>query len=131
MSCKTVAPQCDARVGPDQSAHLAPATTTVDQDAAVPKGLRERRLDTGVRIGWLCAVRAGCSRGVLGSAIEDHLHTDLVESAMSMSVAIRDQPAERVNLHADRGCPYTSTQLARFARKHNLACRAAAPGSSG
>jgi putative transposase len=68
---------------------------------------------------------------VLGSAIEDHLHTDLVESAMSMAVAILERLADRVNLHADRGCPYTSKQLARFARKHNLAGRVGASGSSG
>jgi transposase InsO family protein len=58
---------------------------------------------------------------VIGWAIDDHMHTDLVESAVAMAVAMRGQLAEQVVLHADRGCQSTSAQLARFARGHNLA----------
>jgi putative transposase len=116
---------------------FAPATTVVDLDAAVPKDLVRRRFDTGVldRVwtsditylstgeGWLylCAVRDGCSRRVVGWAIDDYLHTDLVQAALQMAVAMRGELAEQVILHADRGCQYTSAQLARFAREHNLA----------
>ena len=73
---------------------FAPATTVVDLDAAVPKDLVRRRFDTGVlnRVwtsditylrtgeGWLylCAVRDGCSRRVIGWAIDEYLRTDLV-----------------------------------------------------
>ena len=73
--------------------------------------------------GWLylCAVRDGCSRRVIGWAIDQHLRTDLVESALSMAVAMRGELAQEVILHADRGCQYTSAQLARFADRHNLA----------
>ncbi|WP_086009213.1 IS3 family transposase [Mycobacterium xenopi] len=115
---------------------FAPATTVVDLDAAVPKDLVKRRFDTGVlnRVwtsditylgtgeGWLylCAVRDGCSRKVIGWAIDDYLHTDLVQAAVEMAVAMRGELAEQVVLHADRGCQYTSAQLARFAREHNL-----------
>jgi transposase InsO family protein len=72
--------------------------------------------------GWLylCAVRDGCSRRAIGWAIDEHLHTDLVESAVAMAVAMRGELAEQVIFHADRGCQYTSAQIARFARKHNL-----------
>jgi hypothetical protein len=42
-----------------------------------------------------------CSRRVIGWAIDDHLCTDLVESAVSMAVAMRGALAERVILHAD------------------------------
>ena len=38
-----------------------------------------------------------------------------------MAVAMRGELAEQVVLHADRGCQYTSAQLAQFAREHNLA----------
>ncbi|EID14344.1 integrase catalytic subunit [Mycobacterium xenopi RIVM700367] len=116
---------------------FAPATTVVDLDAAVPKDLVKRRFDTGIlnRVwtsditylstgeGWLylCAVRDGCSRRVIGWAIDDYLHTDLVQAAVEMAVAMRGELAEQVVLHADRGCQYTSAQLARFAREHNLA----------
>ncbi len=115
---------------------FAPDTTVVDLDAALPKDLVGRRFDTGrldrvwtsdityLRTGqswlYLCAVRDGHSRRVVGWAIDDHLHTDLVESALTMVVAMRGALAEQVIFHADRGCQYTSGQLARFARKHNL-----------
>jgi len=115
---------------------FAPATTVVDLDAVVPKDLVGRHFDTGVlnRVwtsditylgtgeGWLylCAVRDGCSRRVIGWAVDEHLHTDLVQAALTMAVAMRGELAEQVILHADRGCQYTSAQLARFARAHNL-----------
>ena len=116
---------------------FAPATTVVDLDAPVPKDLVGRRFDTGeldrvwtsdityLRTGegwlYLCAVRDGCSRRVIGWALEDHMRADLVESAVAMAVAMRGELAREVILHADRGCQYTSAQLARFARQHNVA----------
>ena len=41
-------------------------------------------------------------------------------SALAMAVAMRGELAGEVILHADRGCQYTSAQLARYARDHNL-----------
>jgi transposase InsO family protein len=72
--------------------------------------------------GWLylCAVRDSCSRRVIGWAIDEHRHADLVTAALAIAVAIRGQLAEQVILHADRGGQYTSTQLARFAHEHNV-----------
>lgn len=115
---------------------FAPATTVVDLDAPVPKDLVRRRFDTGAlnRVwtsditylrtgqGWLylCAVRDGCSRRVIGWSIDENMHTDLVIAALAMAVAMRGEIAEQVILHADRGCQYTSAQLARFAREHNV-----------
>jgi putative transposase len=99
---------------------FAPATTVVDLNAAVPEDLVRRRFDTGVlnRVwtsditylgtgqGWLflCAVRDGCSRRVIGWAIDEYLHTDLVQSALQMAVTMRGELANQVILHADRGC---------------------------
>ena len=115
---------------------FAPATTVVDLDAAVPKDLVKRRFDTGVlnRVwtsditylrtgqGWLylCAVRDGCSRRVIGGAVDEHMHTDLVQAALAMAAPMRGELADQVILHADRGCQYTSAQLAWFAREHTL-----------
>ena len=138
VSRKTVAAslrrQGLAGISPRQ---FAPATTVVGLDAAVPKDLVGRRFDTGAlnRVwtsdltylgtgeGWLylCAVRDGCSRRVIGWALDEYLHTDLVQTAVQMAVTMRGQLAEQVILHADRGCQYTSAQLARFSREHNLA----------
>jgi putative transposase len=96
---------------------FAPATTVVDLDAPVPKDRVRRRFDTGelnrvwtsditylrTAEGWLylCAVRDGCSRRVIGWAIDDHMRTDLVESAVAMAIAMRGELAEAVILHAD------------------------------
>lgn len=115
---------------------FAPATTVVDLNNTIPKDLVNRCFDAGrldvvwtsdityLRTGegwlYLCAVRDGHSRRVIGWAIDEHLHTDLVEAAVAMAVTMRGALAEQVVLHADRGCQYTSAQLARFARKHDL-----------
>ncbi|KAA8957927.1 MAG: DDE-type integrase/transposase/recombinase [Mycobacterium sp.] len=72
----------------------------IDLDAAVPKDLVARRFDAGIlnRVwtsditylgtaeGWLylCAVRDGCSRRVIGWSIDEHLHTDLVQAGCSV-----------------------------------------------
>ena len=60
------------------------------------------------------------ARSVVGWAIDDHRHTGLVESALTTAVAIRGALGEQAIFHAERHCQYTSAQLARFARKHNL-----------
>ena len=54
------------------------------------------------------------SRRVVGWATADHLRTDLVEDALRQAVT-RRRPAAGVIFHADRGCQYTSTQLATAA----------------
>lgn len=123
---------------------FAPATTMADLNAALPKALVNRRFDAGepnrvwtsdityLRTGegwlYLCAVRDGHSRRLVGWAIEEHLRADLVESALAMAVAMRGGLAEQVIFHADRGCQYTRRQLARFADKHNLARSVARTG---
>ncbi len=75
---------------------FVPVTTQAGPDPYPVPDLVRRRFDQGQlnRVwssditylstgeGWLylCAVRDGCSRRVVGWAVEDHLHTDLVES---------------------------------------------------
>lgn len=116
---------------------FTPVTTVVDLDAHRPKDLVDRRFDRGqlnevwtsdiayltTGEGWLylCAVRDGCSRRVLGWAVEDHMRTDLVESALSMALTMRGRLPGQIIFHADRGTQYTSGQLARFARRHDVA----------
>lgn len=72
--------------------------------------------------GWLylAAVRDGCSRRVIGYAFAATLHTDVVETALRRAVALRDPctgPTAKVIFHADRGCQYTSDQLAEVANE--------------
>ena len=49
-------------------------------------------------MGSACAVRDGCSRRVIGWAVDEHMHTNLVESAVAMAVAMRGELAEAVIL---------------------------------
>jgi transposase InsO family protein len=105
-----------------------PTTTVVDLAAASIPDLVERRFDQGLlnRVwtsditylptgqGWLylCAVRDGCSRRVLGWSIQDHLRADLVDQALTMAVVLRGTLPDQVIFHADRGTQYTSHQIA-------------------
>lgn len=108
-----------------------PVTTLPDAATHSIPDLVERRFDRGVLNavwtsditylatdqGWLylCAVRDGCSRRVLGYAFADSLHTDLVETALRRAVTFRDGDTTGTIFHADRGCQYTSAQLAEAA----------------
>lgn len=113
-----------------------PLTTIADANPHTIPDLVERRFDRGelnavwtsditylaTGQGWLylCAVRDGCSRRVLGYAFSESLHTDVVESALRRAVTFREAttgPTTGVRFHADRGCQYTSLQLAQAAEE--------------
>lgn len=100
-----------------------PVTTIVDPNPHAIPDLVRRDFDRGelnvvwtsditylaTNEGWLylCGVRDGCSRRVLGYAFADNLHTDLVETALRRAVTFRDPatgPTAKVIFHADRGC---------------------------
>ena len=113
-----------------------PVTTIADQNPHTIPDLVERRFDRGALNvvwtsditylatgeGWLylAAVRDGCSRRVIGYGFAESLHTDVVEAALRRAVTFRD-PATgttaKVIFHADRGCQYTSEQLADVAEE--------------
>jgi len=50
---------------------------------------------------YLCAVRDGCSRRVIGWAMADHMRTELVTDAFTMAIAFRSDRPARVIFHAD------------------------------
>jgi transposase InsO family protein len=66
--------------------------------------------------GWLylATVIDIASRRVVGSALADHLRTELVADALANAVAARD-PDPGVIFHSDRGCQYTSAAYAALA----------------
>jgi transposase InsO family protein len=123
---------------------FTPPTTMPGPDPHHLPDLVERRFDRGrlnavwtsditylgTDEGWLylCTVRDGCSRRVLGWSIEDHLRTDLVEAALRMAATLRGQLPERVIFHADKGCQYTSAQLAQVATELGLSQSVGATG---
>jgi len=110
---------------------FTPVTTLPGPDPAPAPDLVKRRFDRGrlnavwisdityldTDEGWLylCAVRDGCSRRVLGWAIEDHMRTDLVEAALRQAVTLRGELPDDVVFHADRGTQFTSAQIANAA----------------
>lgn len=116
-----------------------PVTTIADQRPHTIPDLVGRRFDRGALNvvwtsditylatgqGWLylCAVRDGCSRRVIGYAFSDSLHTDVVETALRRAVTFRDPatgPTAGVIFHADRGAQYTSAQLDTVATEVNV-----------
>ena len=107
-----------------RSATDNPEVLDDDERAEARQGLDiGRHLSGQADEGWLylCAVRDGCSRRVLGWAVEDHMRTNLVESALSMAITVRSVLPDQVIFHADRGTQYTSGRLARFADRHGIA----------
>jgi transposase InsO family protein len=72
--------------------------------------------------GWLflATVIDIASRRVVGFAMADHLRTALVADALGNAVAARD-PAPGVIFHSDRGCQYTSRELADLAGDWDVA----------
>jgi transposase InsO family protein len=109
-----------------------PTTTHGDDPFPVPDRV-ERQFDSGARDvawfsditylrtgeGWayLCVVRDGHTRRVLGRTVADSMHTDLVEDALRQAVALRGALPRKVIFHADRGTQYTSSQLAKAAEE--------------
>jgi putative transposase len=59
------------------------------------------------------------SRKVVGWAIADHMRTELVTAALDMAIANRRSPAG-VIFHSDRGAQYTSSDFAKYCKKHNI-----------
>lgn len=105
---------------PDQAPHNIPDLVRRDFDqGAVNKVWTSDITYLGTGEGWLylCAVRDGHSRRVLGYAFSESLHTDVVETALRRAVIFRDGDTSGVIFHADRGCQYTSMQLALAAEK--------------
>lgn len=72
--------------------------------------------------GWvyLCEIRDGHSRRVIGSAMGSRQDTDLVIEALTNARATRGSLPEQVILHADRGAQFTSHQLDEAARKFGV-----------
>ncbi|MBC3186848.1 IS3 family transposase, partial [Corynebacterium sp. zg-331] len=63
--------------------------------------------------GWLylCVIRDGHSRRVIGWAMDRVQDTHLVERALRMAYTLRGEVPEGLVFHADRGTQFTSDQL--------------------
>lgn len=111
-------------------------TTIVDPAASFPPDLVGRRFDQGrIDVVWssditylscgkgdmyLCAIRDEHSRRALGWAIDDHMRTELVTTAVDRAVFTRGGHARGVILQSDRGTQYTSYDMAAACSRHGL-----------
>src|SRR5699024_11355108 len=73
--------------------------------------------------GWLylCAIRDGHSRRVLGWAMDSVQDSRLVERALRMAYTLRGDVPNGLGFHADRGTQFTSEQLRRGCQELSIA----------
>jgi putative transposase len=110
-------------------------TTVADPTASFPPDLVRRRFDQGrLDVVWLtdityltcgegdmylCAIRDGHSRRVLGHVVADHIGADMVCEAIDAAVACRGGVAGTV-LHSDRGGEFTAALTVQACARHDL-----------
>jgi putative transposase len=111
-------------------------TTVVDPTASFPPDLVDRRFDRGrLNAVWLtdityltcgesemflCAIRDGHSRKVLGYSIAEHISAEMVTDAIDRAVASRGGHCHGTILHSDRGGEYTAHLTAKACFRHGL-----------
>ncbi|MFC9841720.1 IS3 family transposase [Rhodococcus sp. NPDC127530] len=111
-------------------------TTVVDPQASFPPDLVERHFDQGrLDAVWftdityltcgegdmfLCAIRDGHSRKVLGYSVSDHIGAEMVTAAIDRAVATRGGHCRDTILHSDRGGEYTAHLTAAACLRHGL-----------
>ena len=79
--------------------------------------------------GWLylCVFIDLYSKSVIGWSMQDHLRTELVTNALTMSLLRRDFP-EEVIVHSDRGVQYCSDKYQSLVQNNNLICSMSGKG---
>jgi putative transposase len=111
-------------------------TTVVDPTASFPPDLVNRQFDQGrLDAVWLtditylscgqgemflCAIRDGHSRKVLGHSLADHISAEMVTEAIDGAVAARHRRCRGTILHSDRGGEYTAHLTAQACSQHGL-----------
>jgi putative transposase len=69
---------------------------------------------------YLCAIRDGHSRRVLGHVVADHVGADMVCQAIDAAVACRGRSVAGTVLHSDRGGEFTATLTVKACAAHDL-----------
>lgn len=111
-------------------------TTVTDPTASFPPDLVRRCFDQGrIDAVWLtdityltcgegdmylCAIRDGHSRRVLGHVVADHVGADMVCQAIDAAVSRRDHNVAGTVLHSDRGGEFTATLTMKACAAHDL-----------
>ncbi|MCC3332236.1 IS3 family transposase [Nocardia abscessus] len=137
VSCKTVA-KIMAEIGMEG---ISPRTfnvrtTNTDPGASFPPDLVARAFDQGRPDAvwttdftyptcgegdmYLCAIRDGHTRRVLGHAVADHIGADVVEAAIEQAVAVRGGRVDGTILHSDCGGEFTAGLTMQACARHGL-----------
>jgi putative transposase len=111
-------------------------TTVADPTASFPPDLVRRCFDQGrldavwltdityLTCGegdmYLCAIRDGHSRRVLGHVVADHIGADMVCEAIDAAVAGRGPGVAGTVLHSDRGGEFTAVLTVQACDRHDL-----------
>lgn len=111
-------------------------TTVTDPAASFPPDLVRRCFDQGrldavwltdityLSCGegdmYLCAIRDGHSRRVLGHVVADHIGADMVCQAIDTAVTCRGGNVAGTVLHSDRGGEFTAALTMRACGRHKL-----------
>lgn len=111
-------------------------TTVTDPSASFPPDLVRRCFDQGgldavwltdityLSCGegdmYLCAIRDGHSRRVLGHVVADHIGADMVCQAIDAAVVCRGGGVAGTVLHSDRGGEFTAALTMRACGRHDL-----------
>ncbi|UIJ59783.1 integrase core domain-containing protein [Amycolatopsis acidiphila] len=69
---------------------------------------------------YLCAIRDGHSRRVLGHVVADHIGADMVRQAIDAAAACRGGGVAGTVLHSDRGGEFTAALTANACAAHKL-----------
>ena len=69
----------------------------------------------GTRWAYLCAIKDGNTRRILGRSVETHMRADLVQTCINQAITLRGTLPTKVVFHADRGSQFTSQQIADLA----------------
>lgn len=111
-------------------------TTIADPTASFPPDRVQRHFDQGrldavwltdityLTCGegdmYLCAIRDGHSRRVLGHVVADHIGADMVCQAIDAAVACRGRDVAGTVLHSDRGGEFTAALTVQACGTHGL-----------
>ncbi|MTK39848.1 IS3 family transposase [Nocardia seriolae] len=111
-------------------------TTVADPTASFPPDLVARHFDQGrpdavwttdftyLTCGqgemYLCAIRDGHTRRVLGNAVAGPIGADVVETAIEQAVAVRGGRVDGTILHSDRGGEFTAGLTTKACARHGL-----------
>lgn len=86
-----------------RTCRLAPARQPTRTDRRLTSDSRGMSTSRAVRDIYLCAIRDEHSRRVLCWAVDDHMRTELVTTAVDRAVFTRGGHVKDVVLHSDRG----------------------------